>query len=189
YLSSLTSIPEGFNPTVGGYLVLKNSRKYIGSPALQIEAVKINKNFIWKKDGKRYARFDGIFCELLTERENIIKGETYHVFSAKKVNKEDYFFIANKGEFYSHAEDLKKAFEDLEFKIASEKLKKEPILKDTMITIQYYRIITGACELGCKSWMEQNKITKEEIKACELLMLLEKTNAYGLERFKKLIVF
>jgi len=37
--------------------------------------------------------------------------------------------------------------------------------------------------------MEQNKITKEEIKAGELLKLLEKTNAYGLDRFKSLITF
>ena len=30
-LGSVTSIPEGFNPTVGGDLVTKNGRKHIGS--------------------------------------------------------------------------------------------------------------------------------------------------------------
>jgi len=188
-LSSLTSIPTGFNPTVGGDLILKNSRKHIRKPVLQIEAVQINKNFFWNKNDKRYAIIDRIFCELLTERKKIIGRETYKIFSAKKVNKDSYFFISNKENFYAHAEDLKKSFEDLKFKIASERIKKQPIKKDTIITMQHYRIITGACELGCKSWMEQNGISKEKIKASELLPILEKTNAYGLDRFKKLITF
>ena len=188
-LSSLTSIPQGFNPTVGGDLILKNSRKHIGKPVLQIQAVQINKNFFWEKNKKRYAIIDSIFCELLTERKRIIKGKTHKIFSAKKVNKDSCFFIVNKGNIYAHGEDLKKSFEDLEFKIASEKIKKQPIKKDTIITMQHYRIITGACEMGCKSWMEQNGISKEKIKASELLPILEKTNAYGLDRFKRLITF
>ena len=188
-LRSLTSIPEGFNPTVGGYLVLKNSREHIGSPILQMEALQINKSLFWNKNGKRYATIDGIFCELLSEKAHARNGEEYHILSAKKVNKDEFFFIANKGAFYAHGEDLKTAFEDLEFKIVAEKLKKEPIGKDTLITVQYYRIITGASKLGCKKWMEQNNITKEEIRAEELLTLLEKTSAYGVDRFKKLMVF
>ena len=184
YLSSLTSIPRGFNPTVGGDLYTKNSNKRIG---LRVEPIKINKNFFWKKEGKCYAMIDGIFCEILNERQRIIKGKKYRIFSAKKVNRDEYFYIANKGKIYAHAEDLKKAFEDLEFKIVSEKLKKQPIYKDTLITINHYRLLTGACELGCKNWMEQNNITKEKIKASELLILLEKTNAYGLEKFRSLL--
>lgn len=84
---------------------------------------------------------------------------------------------------------VKKAVSDLQFKIVSEKLKKEPIKKDTIITMQHYRLITGACELGCKEWMKQNGITKERIKAVELLPILEKTNAWGLDSFKKLVTF
>ena len=42
YLSSLTSIPEGFNPTVGGSLYLRSKSKYIGAT---ISAIQINKNF------------------------------------------------------------------------------------------------------------------------------------------------
>ena len=41
-LSSLTSIPEGFNPTVGGSLYLRSKSKYIGAT---ISAIQINKNF------------------------------------------------------------------------------------------------------------------------------------------------
>lgn len=77
----------------------------------------------------------------------------------------------------------------MEFKIVGETLKKEPIGKDTIITLNHYRIITGACELGCKAWMKENGIKKEKIKAKQLLPILEKTNAYGLQTFKKLITF
>lgn len=70
----------------------------------------------------------------------------------------------------------------------AEKLKKEPIKKDTIISVNHYRLITGACEFGVKSWMEQNKV-KENITAEKLLLILEKTNAYGLSKFKQLITF
>jgi len=58
YLRSLTSIPEGFNPTVGGYLDLGSQSKYIGA--------KIKRDFFWNKDGKRYAWIDGLFSEILS---------------------------------------------------------------------------------------------------------------------------
>jgi len=186
-LSSLTSIPEGFNPTVGGSLDLRSGRKYIGA---NVPDVEINKNFIWSKNGKRYAKIDGMFCEVLTEREYTINGLSYKLYSAKKVNRDEHFFIVNKDKYYAHAEDLKKAISDLQFKMMAETLKKEPIKPDTVITRQYYRLITGACEFGVDMWVRANGLSDlEEIKASDLLKLLEKTNAYGLQEFKKLVQF
>jgi len=37
--------------------------------------------------------------------------------------------------------------------------------------------------------MQSNNIKKEEYKASELLPLLEKSNAYGLDKFKSMITF
>jgi hypothetical protein len=98
-------------------------------------------------------------------------------------------FVASKDNFYAHGETLKKAISDLQFKVVAEKLKKEPIKADTEITINHYRLITGACEMGVKSWMQQNGIKVEKIKAKDLLPILKNTNAYGLEKFKSLITF
>ena len=99
-------------------------------------------------------------------------------------------YVANKDTFYAHGCTIKKAISDLEFKIIAEKLKAEPIQKDTMITPMYYRIITGACELGVKDWIEKNGLEgKEEMRADELLPILEKSGAYALERFKSLITW
>ena len=115
-----------------------------------------------------------------------------------KIIKQD-CYVAKKDSFYAHGETAKKAIGDLQFKIVSEKLKNEPILEDTELTVSHYRLITGACELGCKNFMEQNNIPFKiedgklievnPIKAKDLLPILEKNNAYGLSRFKQLIKF
>ena len=126
--------------------------------------------------------------EKISKSIKILSGYILRKFEKKSFVKE-VCFVAEKDNYFAHGETVKKAISDLQFKIISEKLKKEPIKKDTIITIHYYRLITGACELGAKSWMKQNNIKKESYKASELLPLLEKTNAYGLSKFKSLITF
>jgi hypothetical protein len=177
-LGSVKSLPENFNPTVGGGLYWKNKEKYIGADVPQVE-------LSWQ-DGK-YKKVDGIFCEMTHPHPHTVQG--FEIFKLKKVNIDEFIFLAKKDSFYAHGKTIEKAIEDLRFKIVSEKLKKEPINKNTLITRQYYRVITGACGLGVSDWMEKNKITKEEITAEELLPILVKTNAYGVDRFKKLITF
>ncbi len=179
YLSSLTSIPEGFNPTVGGYLDLGSGLKAnVKKPKGKIKTSK-NKLLFWK-DGK-YVSADRILTEVVSKKGNVYK--------VKKLHSSKEFYLVTDGETHAHGETLAKAKEDFRFKLTSEKLKSEPIKADTVITINYYRLITGACEMGVKSWMQQNNISKESYKASELLPILEKTNAYGLEKFKSLISF
>ena len=105
-------------------------------------------------------------------------------------------FVAEKEGFYAHGETVKKAISDLQFKIVAEKLSKEPIQPDTIITVNHYRLITGACEMGVKSWMQSTFTDKEfldisenGIKAELLLPLLKRNKAYGLDRFKSMITF
>ena len=85
-LRGLTSIPEGFNPTVGGYLYLSGRSKHIGA---HVNDLKVNKNYFWDKNDKRYAIIDGIFCEVLGERNHQSEGKAYIIYSAKKVNREN----------------------------------------------------------------------------------------------------
>ena len=130
----------------------------------------------------------------VTENEKVVNGikilSGYNVLSFTKTGIEKQnCFVAEKDNFFAHGKTVKKAIEDLRFKVISETLKNQPITKDTVININYYRLITGACELGVKSWMNANNMTKTEYKAYELLPILKQTNAYGLERFKKLITF
>ena len=101
--------------------------------------------------------------------------------------------------FYAHGETPKKAIQDLQFKMVAAKLKNEPINKDTLLTVKYYRTLTGACDLGCRQWMQRNNIPfkiegkdtveVKPIKAKDLLPILKKTNAYGFSKFQSLITF
>jgi hypothetical protein len=65
------------------------------------------------------------------------------------------------------------------------------------VSVELYRVITGACYNGIESWMKnQNleyKIENEKpvlvnpLKVKDVYELLEKTNAYGFDRFKELV--
>jgi hypothetical protein len=179
-LGSLTSIPEGFNPTVGGYLYLGSGlTAKTKKPKGKIETPK-NKLLFWK-EGK-FIKADGIFTEVLNKRGN--------VYRVKKLHSTKEFYLVTDGKStHAHGDTLQKAKEDFRFKVIAEKLKKDPIKEDTIITMQYYRIVTGACEMGVKNWMDQNNIKLEKIKAKDLLPILKKTNAYGYDRFKNLVTF
>ncbi len=103
--------------------------------------------------------------------------------------KGDKGYLVERGVFSAHGETLKKAMYDLNFKEIAEKLKKDPINKDTIITDEYYRVVTGACEFGVSDWRNKNNVKEEEIMASDLLPLLESTNAYGYQIIKNLITF
>ena len=141
----------------------------------------------FKKEG--YCFFDGILSKVLS----------VHTRKEYTLYKTPFEFIAQKGDKTAHGKTIKKAIEDLEFKVISEKRKNEPIKEDTEITVKYYRLITGACDGGVRSWMQNNNIpfkvigndTVEikPIKAKDLFSILEKSNAYGFEKFKSLVTF
>lgn len=123
-----------------------------------------------------------------------VKGDTtiykgYNIKNVKDnvITKEE-CYVAEQGVYYAHGKTIKKAVEDVNFKTISEKLKKEPINKDTVIDMNYYRLITGACEMGVQSFIKGNGL-KESYKASELLPILEQSNAYGLSKFKELLTF
>jgi hypothetical protein len=174
-LRSLTSCDKDFlkSTTINGYLDLRS--------LTSCDKAILNKNIKQLKIGYNkklnYCFFDGI----LSKVKSIKEYKTYTIYTIA------FGFVVKKRKYTAHGKTVKIAIQDLEFKIISEKLKKEPIKADTIITVQYYRIITGACQQGCDSWIKQNNIKKTEYKAKELLPLLEKYNAWGLEKFKSLI--
>jgi hypothetical protein len=187
-LDSVTSLPEDFNPNVGGSLFLKSLTSLpedfcpvVGvSVYLKNDIIEINsktKKIIEFANGK-YIKCDGILTEVVSRKKNIYK--------VKKINQEKEFFLIVEGEFSAHGDTLKEAKKDLEFKILQDKIKKEPIYPDTVINVDKYRAITGACSHGVQMWLQKNKITEKEMKAKDIFPLLQKTNAYGFDSFSKL---
>ena len=189
YLRSLTSIPEGFNPTVGGSLYLRRGLSAkTTKPKSDFDTPK-NKLLFWK-NGK-FVSADRILTEVINKKGNIYK--------VRKIHSTKEFYLVSDGKTHAHGDSIKSAQEDFRFKLISEKLKKEPIDPETELTVMHYRTITGACDIGCRDFMQRNSIPfKVEnnktievnpIKAKDLLPLLEKNNAYGIERFRSLITF
>ena len=181
--------------TTSGYIYLRENAK-LDAPVLTTSGyidLRENAKLITKLTKRlNYTSIDNTMFVIEAEKTskgiNILSGYILKSFSKNKIIKE-VSYVAQKDNFSAHGETLKKAISDLQFKLISEKLKKEPINKNTVITINYYRLLTGACEQGVKSWMQSNNIKKEEYKASELLPLLEKSNAYGLDKFKSMITF
>ena len=137
-----------------------------------------------------YKSIDNYFFVIKNTKEK--NGITiYEGFNAKGVSdckliEQPLIYVASNDTFHAHGNTIKKVVEDLNYKILQDKIKNEPIGKDDMITVEKYRMITGACELGCKDFMKSNNL-KEPMKASELLVILEETNAFGYEKIKQLI--
>jgi len=187
YLESLTSVDKDFlkNTTINGSLDLESLT------SVDKDFLKNNIKLLKKGYNKKlkYCFFDGILSKVLS----------VHNRNGYTIYKTPFEFIVEKNGYTSHGKTIKKAISDLEFKQASEKLKKEPITEDTLFTVKYYRLLTGACDAGCRNWLENNnipfKVVDEDtvelnpIKAKDLLSILEKSKPYGFEKFKALITF
>ena len=104
YLSSLISIPEGFNPTVGRNLYLHS---HLRAPTRTPPTV-----LAWQ-DG-RYISVDGVFGEVISKH-----GDTYKC----RWNNKEFFVVVVDGKA-SHGDTIKEAKADLLYKIASRDMSK-----------------------------------------------------------------
>jgi len=207
YLGSLTSADKDFlkGTTINGYLNLGsltsadkdflkgttlNGSLNLGS-LTSADKDFLNKNIKQLREGynkkKGYCFFDGILAKVLSVSEK----RTYTIY------KTHFGFIANRKEYSAHGLSVKKAIQDLEFKILSEKIKTNPIKLTDSMTVEKYRMITGACYFGIQDFMDKNKIpykivnnlpvADKPIKVSDLITILEKNNSYGVDKLKSLI--
>ena len=96
------------------------------------------------------------------------------IYKTKKIARDEINFVVYDGEYYSHGETLEQAKESLIYKISNRDTTpyKSWELNDTKTKeelIKAYRVITGACEFGTKSFIinklkqKQKKYTIQEI--------------------------
>ena len=185
-LNSLTSIPDGFNPTVGGYLDLSSLE-----PVLR-RKIKVNcpKENIYQKiqqqiapilcwQNGKYRLIDGIFCEVLSQKRNVIKVKTR--------NKLAYVFIKNN--VYAHGNTVRQAYLDWLFKTSDRDVSKyENIEKSKEYNLDFwviaYRTITGACSFGTNEYLENNK-EKYKTKMTLQEVLTATDGQYGSHTFQE----
>ena len=174
YNGALVSLALPVCTSVGNYSISNNGALV----SLRIKNHKLNVKGI---DGSCFV----VESEKTTKGIKIYTG--YNLLSVtKSIIEKENCYVAEKDGYTAHGDTPKEAIKDCLFKAIAEKIRKEPILKTTIIDINYYHTVTGACCQGIKSWMEQHEV-KEGLTAEKLLPILEKKQAYGVESFKKLI--
>jgi len=203
YLNNISSIPKGFNPVVGGTLYLDNitsiSKEFnptvggglhlnkIGSIPKGFNKLDYEYKHIPKiewQDGK-YIMVDGILSKVIHKRGNIYK-------VCDIINKDKISYIVTDGINYSHGESIKKAKEDLLYKISNRDksiynsltTNSELSFKESIIC---YKVITGACGFGIKDFVERNNIPKyRKYKISEIIKLTK--GWYGNDVFSSYFV-
>lgn len=172
-LRSVTSLPEGFNPTVGGYLDLRSGCKYIGAEA------SIPSSLHWKWRDKYYIKVDGIFQQVVSHRGN--------VYRVKNIGAKDVTYLVTDGNGrWSHGKNLKEAREDLIYKISDRDTSKyKGLTLDSVLTkadaIQCYRVITGACAAGTRGFCKTLGKMKSKYSIREIIELT--AGQYGHDAF------
>ena len=99
-------------------------------------------------------------------------------------------FVVFDGEMWSHGDSLKKALRDLQFKKATaagadaykQADRNEQRTIDDLVIM--YRIITGACEAGCRMFVSQHA-KKETYSIAEAIELAVSYDAYGSKAFSQ----
>ena len=175
-LRSLTSIPEGFNPTVGGDLYLRNG--------LEAET-KTPPHIITWSDGK-FCLADGVFSKVVTKSS--IDGHT--IWKLRKIGKSEAFFMVEKGELAAHGETIRDALIDLRFKSEDrDKSDYEDLTTESELSLEdavvCYRVITGACKFGTQEFLKRLPEVKEQYKVSEILKLTQ--GEYGGSEFAAFI--
>ena len=168
--------------SVGGTLYIQPSAKleapkviYNDKNALALCRKSLNDSFA--KNG--FVLADGILAKLISRR-----GPVSRVIIC---GKNEISYLVTDGETYAHGKTLKEARESLIYKITSRDTSEFKVWRlDEIVTkrdaIRAYRAITGACEAGVRTWMEQRK-TPESISIKDIIKLTE--GSYGAREFKE----
>jgi len=100
-----------------------------------------------------------------------------NVYEGKFFNRNQKCFVANKGDYWAHADTIRQAVEDVNFKFLQENFNVEEIVKEIKesktITVNQFRLLTGACSGGCSNFMEQRNLTKTEYPLNEAFEILK----------------
>ena len=138
---------------------------------------------LYKHEFKEYVEYDGISAAELNSKKDIHKVVTFDNFVSGKIT-----FVIEKDGVFSHGETLKDARESFIYKISNRDTSQySELTLDSVVTkeeaIKMYRVITGACEFGTKSFVNSLEKVKSKYSIRELIELTD--GRYGSDRFKE----
>ena len=184
YLMELKQIPMGFAPKC--YVIRldelhRHDEKayYAIKQKAEVFRTKPRPIIKYKKGKKTYVLIDGQLDELLSQRGNVLMLKNI-------VKDEKHYAVTDGNGHYAHGKTIKEARESLLYKMADrdksayeniDTSKKMPFAK----AIQMYRVITGACALGVKDFVDRKKLPKKPYSPKDIAKLTK--GEYGHETF------
>ena len=175
-LDSLTTMPENVQFNNQGSVYLRSmDGKHI--------------NYLGKRIAIRH--IDGITMIINSSKQKdeftIYKAQ---YFKGGKLENLPKCIIAQRGEYFAHGETIKEAINDVNFKFLQNNLDVNELVQEVKnrqtVTVNDYRLLTGACAFGVKNFMEENHITSNELPLNEVLHLTK--NSYGGGRMQELFL-
>jgi hypothetical protein len=130
------------------------------------------KGGIYSKTNTECIIIDNMLSEIISQKGNVYKVKNYNKNTKSFDNEISY--IVQDGDIYSHGETIKEARDSLVYKISNrdtsiyKDLKLDSILTKTD-AIKCYRVITGSCEFGVKSFVESVNIDKDNFTIQEII--------------------
>lgn len=140
-----------------------------------------------EQDGETLAVqcIDGYCTETLRTRK---LGEA-EVSQVRIFGDERPLWVAKILEYYAHGETSREAVEDCQFKVRQGELDLEEeilrIRQEDKVTVEDYRLLTGACREGCRRFLESTGVTRKSLSVHEAIELVQ--GQYGAERFIELL--
>ena len=117
------------------------------------------------------------------------KRDDYIIYSCKFLTNMKKSIVVEKNNIYSHGETVKKAMQDLSFKISQKDFNVDDLVirikKLNKIKINDYRLLTGACREGVRQFMLNNNLNKDYLTIDKCLELTK--GNYGHETIKELL--
>ena len=133
--------------------------------------------------GREFLHVDGILSEVIEK-----KGNVYHVRNS--VNGLNGYVVTDGNNYWAHGYTLDEAKQDLLYKMSfRDKSEYEKLTLDSELpydeAIACYRVITGACQFGTKSYLEHRlpKPNKEKYTIREMIELTK--GEYGGKEFRE----
>ena len=163
YLQSLTTLPEGIQFNNQGYVDLESLRD------------------------KSIITVDRSSMKIINKKQ---KGDfvIYYAEYLGMVNlKDKKRWVANRGEYFAHGNDIKKAIADVNFKYMQSEMDIESIVNSIKekgyFEMNDYRLVTGACEAGCIDFLSSKNVTVDKMPISDVVKLTN--GAYGFDSIQR----
>lgn len=111
-------------------------------------------------------------------------------FGGGEIKKLRSCLIAQRGEYFAHGSSFREAVSDVNFKFLQSNLDVADVVADVVatksVTVIQYRLLTGACQEGCRRFLDDNGIPPE-MESLPLPRVLELTrNSFGGDKIRRL---